>query len=151
MRQIKTTWILILLLSCFILVACGSVNEESYKLPIAKYEPNPHILSGNFNIHLEFFNEDKEDGYATIVIHKFNESLLDLPQDSVISFWINELDIQGKGQLDILTTINHEHLNTELAQQLVENEEEITVTVEWGENIFEEIELMYRTPTLPSH
>lgn len=133
---------------CLILASCNVVERptEGYKLPIAKFEALDSI---HFSVGLEFFREDgieTENNYATIVIHQFAKSPISFSDDALIPFQIKGTNIKGEVQLDILTTINIPEINSDEMKSLIENKETITVILE----NYEEVNLVYRTPQIPS-
>lgn len=131
---------------CFILINFIEGIPEGYKLPIAKYET---LDSTHFSVTIEFFEEEngneKEEKYATVVIHQYSESIISLPVDAIIPFQIKGTDVKGEVQLDILTTIVPE-INSVEIQSLIENEEPMIVVLE----NYEEVNLIYRMPQVPS-
>lgn len=134
---------------CFVLTSCNFIEgtPEGYKLPIAKYET---LDSDHFSVTIEFFEEDngneKEEKYATVVIHQYSESIISLPVDAIIPFQIQGTNVKGEAQLDILTTIKVPEINSVELQNLLENEEPMIVVL--GD--YEEVNLIYRTPRVPS-
>jgi hypothetical protein len=130
----------------FILASCNS-TPEGYILPVSRYE---ELDSNHFSVDIEFFEGENgaepEEMYATIVIHHFSGSPISIPDDAIIPFRIQETNLKGEAQLDILTTINDPEINSEVMQDLIENEKPMTAVLE----NYEEVNLTYRTPRMPS-
>ena len=133
--------------ACLILTSCNFIGStpEGYKLLIAKYET---LDADHFSVTIEFYEEDRgnetEGKYATIVVHQYAESIISLPVDAIIPFQIKGTNVTGEAQLDILTTINIP--DSAEIQNLIDNEESMIVVLE----NYEEVNLIYRTPRVPS-
>ncbi|KMY50060.1 hypothetical protein [Peribacillus loiseleuriae] len=148
------TKLLVIIASFSILASCSSSQEFNYKLPVATYEN--HYDSKHFGVSLNFYDEEShksiEEKYATITIHNFSDSTLDLPRDSVMPLTIQgtNFDSHGEAQLDILTTLKDDNISS-LVKKLRKKPEELTLLLGTDDNIYEKFELIHRNPTIPSH
>lgn len=147
---IKYTFLTILL---FTISACGesrtSVNDLN--LPFARYEPEPSQEDIGIGASIEFFNEtDKAvDTYGHLKV-SFNSSLLaehGFTRDDQIQFEIKGTDIIGEVSERIranLTDLPQETLET------IHDEKPLTLLLYLSEDQIAEINLIYRTPRIPS-
>lgn len=147
---IRYTFLAILL---FTLSACGeprtSVNDLN--LPFALYEPDPSQESIGIGASIEFFNEtDKAlDTYGHLKV-SFDSSLLEehgFTRDDRIPFEIKGTDITGEVSQRIRANL------TDLPQgtlKTIHDEKSLILLLHLSEDQIAEIELIHKTPSLPS-
>ena len=147
---IKYTLLTILL---FTISACGEprTSVHDLNLPFARYEPDPSKESIGIGASIEFFNEtDKAvDTYGHLKVH-FSYSLLEehgFTRDDRILFEIKGTDITGLVSERIrgnLTDLPQEILKT------IHDKKSLILLLHLSEDQVAEIDLIYRTPSIPS-